>query len=64
MTVTAEITLEGRRVLVTGGGQGVGHGLATAFASAGAHVLAAGSRWRCDVRYGTWGLIFSTTHWA
>lgn len=37
--MTAEITLEGRRVLVTGGGQGVGHGLATAFASAGAHVL-------------------------
>ena len=33
------LDLTGRRVLVTGGGQGVGHGIALGFAAAGAHVL-------------------------
>ena len=33
------IDLEGRRALITGGGQGVGRGLALAFAEAGAEVL-------------------------
>jgi len=37
--VTLRIDLTGRRALITGAGQGVGHGLALAFATAGAEVL-------------------------
>src|SRR3954447_1389472 len=34
-----ELSLEGRRALITGSGQGVGRGIALAFASAGAEVV-------------------------
>lgn len=37
--MTLQIDLSGRRVLITGAGQGVGRGLAHAFATAGAEVL-------------------------
>lgn len=37
--MSTEIRVEGRRVLITGAGQGVGRGLAVAFGSAGAEVL-------------------------
>ena len=37
--MTVEITLAGHRALVTGGGQGVGAGIATLLAAAGAHVV-------------------------
>ena len=37
--MTLELDLSDRRVLITGAGQGVGRGLAHAFAAAGAHVL-------------------------
>ena len=37
--MSLQIELPGRRVLITGAGQGVGHGLALAFAAAGAEVL-------------------------
>ncbi|MGE2691228.1 SDR family NAD(P)-dependent oxidoreductase [Mycolicibacterium pulveris] len=37
--MTLQIDLSGRRVLITGAGQGVGRGLAHAFANAGAEVL-------------------------
>lgn len=37
--MTLQLDVSGRRVLITGAGQGVGRGLATAFAEAGAEVL-------------------------
>lgn len=49
MSANPEVSLQGRRVLVTGGGQGVGHGLAVAFGRAGAEVLVNDLRVeRCD----------------
>ncbi|MFZ2241464.1 MAG: oxidoreductase, partial [Gordonia amarae] len=37
--MTFNLDLSGRTALITGSGQGVGHGLARSFAAAGAEVL-------------------------